>query len=96
MRKPVHAELADQLEGEGIQVYLIGDALAPRSLFTATYEGQRFARMIGERSVPQTTSDALFEPIPDDTLAQPASMLLREGRLAANGRIEPRSGWHPN
>jgi NADPH-dependent 2,4-dienoyl-CoA reductase/sulfur reductase-like enzyme len=41
------------------QVYVIGDALAPRTLASATYEGQRFARLIGRPGAPPTSDHAL-------------------------------------
>jgi 2,4-dienoyl-CoA reductase-like NADH-dependent reductase (Old Yellow Enzyme family) len=49
------------------QVYVIGDALAPRSLAAATYEGQRFARLIGTPGAPATTDHALALP-PDRSM----------------------------
>jgi hypothetical protein len=62
MRKPVDA-LADALEGKVGYVYLIGDALAPRSLKEATYEGHRFARVIGEDEMPENVTDEIFRPL---------------------------------
>jgi 2,4-dienoyl-CoA reductase-like NADH-dependent reductase (Old Yellow Enzyme family) len=62
MRKP-HDELVEGLQGRAAYVYVIGDALAPRGLREAIYEGHRFARVIGEESMPATVIDALFEPI---------------------------------
>jgi hypothetical protein len=63
MREPVD-ELAHQLEGRVPYVYVIGDALAPRGLREATYEGHRFGRVIGEPEMPETVLDALFDPQP--------------------------------
>jgi len=48
------------LTGRVRQVYVIGDALAPRTLSAATYEGQRFARLIGKADAPASTDEALF------------------------------------
>ena len=62
MRKPVDA-LADALDGKVGYVYLIGDALAPRTLREATYEGHRFARVIGEEDMPRTVTEELFKPL---------------------------------
>ena len=62
MRKP-QDELFDALTGLVPYAYLIGDALAPRSLREAIYEGHRFARVIGEDQMPSSVIDALFEPI---------------------------------
>jgi 2,4-dienoyl-CoA reductase-like NADH-dependent reductase (Old Yellow Enzyme family)/thioredoxin reductase len=62
MRAPVDG-LADALEGSVGYVYLIGDALAPRSLTEATYEGHRFARVIGEDDMPATVTGELFHPL---------------------------------
>jgi 2,4-dienoyl-CoA reductase (NADPH2) len=61
MRVPVDA-LADELE-ELDHVYLIGDALAPRTLREATYEGHRFGRLIGDPDMPRRTTDQLFQPL---------------------------------
>jgi hypothetical protein len=41
-------DLARSLEGAINQLFCVGDALAPRGLTEATYEGHRFARAIGE------------------------------------------------
>jgi 2,4-dienoyl-CoA reductase-like NADH-dependent reductase (Old Yellow Enzyme family)/NADPH-dependent 2,4-dienoyl-CoA reductase/sulfur reductase-like enzyme len=70
MRKPVDA-LADELDGRVDHLYLIGDALAPRTLREATYEGHRFARVIGEDGMPRTVTEELFKPL--DALRPAAS-----------------------
>jgi hypothetical protein len=62
MRKP-DDELGDSLEGIVPYVYVIGDALAPRTLKEATYEGQRFARVIGEDTMPKSVTEELFKPL---------------------------------
>jgi 2,4-dienoyl-CoA reductase-like NADH-dependent reductase (Old Yellow Enzyme family)/thioredoxin reductase len=53
-------ELARALEGMVSQLFAIGDALAARPLAAATYEGQKFARMIGEPGEPATVHEAYF------------------------------------
>jgi 2,4-dienoyl-CoA reductase-like NADH-dependent reductase (Old Yellow Enzyme family)/thioredoxin reductase len=75
MRKPLGSELAAALESRVRQVYQIGDAAAPRGLFVATYEGQRFARLVGEDAAPRTTTEALFAPLSDDAFPRPAAVL---------------------
>lgn len=71
-RQPVD-ELARDLEGQVAQLFTIGDALAPRPLAAATYEGQKFARLIGETDAPATVPEAYFRadspemnPLPAD------------------------------
>lgn len=68
-REPVDT-LARQLEGKVPQLFTIGDALAARMLAAATYEGQKFARLIGEPGAPANVTEAWFRP--DD----PATMML--------------------
>jgi 2,4-dienoyl-CoA reductase-like NADH-dependent reductase (Old Yellow Enzyme family)/thioredoxin reductase len=62
MRLPA-GRLADDLEGKVPYVYLIGDGLAPRTLREATYEGHRFARVIGEPGMPRSVTEELFRPL---------------------------------
>jgi 2,4-dienoyl-CoA reductase-like NADH-dependent reductase (Old Yellow Enzyme family)/pyruvate/2-oxoglutarate dehydrogenase complex dihydrolipoamide dehydrogenase (E3) component len=69
-REPVD-HLYEELLGKVDYVYLIGDALAPRLLKEATYEGNRFARVIGEPNMPARIEDELFRP--DTNLILPAS-----------------------
>jgi 2,4-dienoyl-CoA reductase-like NADH-dependent reductase (Old Yellow Enzyme family)/NADPH-dependent 2,4-dienoyl-CoA reductase/sulfur reductase-like enzyme len=57
--------LAEALSGSVRYVYVVGDALAPRSLREATYEGHRFARVIGEQQMPNSVTEELFAPIPE-------------------------------
>jgi hypothetical protein len=59
-------ELASQLEGKVRQLFSIGDALAARNLFDATYEGHQFVRLVGVDGAPRNISEALgmFDPIP--------------------------------
>jgi 2,4-dienoyl-CoA reductase-like NADH-dependent reductase (Old Yellow Enzyme family) len=58
-RVPVSG-LARELEGKVAQLYTVGDALAARPFATAAYEGQKFARYIGEPDAPRTVSEAYF------------------------------------
>jgi hypothetical protein len=44
-RRPT-ADLADRLEGKVAEIHLVGDAAAPRTLFEASYEGHRVARLL--------------------------------------------------
>jgi 2,4-dienoyl-CoA reductase-like NADH-dependent reductase (Old Yellow Enzyme family)/NADPH-dependent 2,4-dienoyl-CoA reductase/sulfur reductase-like enzyme len=55
--------LQDSLEERVEYVYRIGDALAPRGLREATYEGHRFARVIGEPDMPPDVIAEAFRPI---------------------------------
>jgi 2,4-dienoyl-CoA reductase-like NADH-dependent reductase (Old Yellow Enzyme family) len=57
-RKPVVdlEPLTEQLP----YVYVVGDALAPRTLREATYEGYRFARRLGDDDMSTTTVEELF------------------------------------
>jgi hypothetical protein len=71
MREPID-ELYEPLRRELEYVYLVGDALAPRTLREATYEGNRFARVIGEPNMPASVEDELFHP--DPNLVRPASV----------------------
>jgi hypothetical protein len=59
-RQPVD-ELSEALEGKVPYVYLIGDALAPRSLRAAIYEGHRYGRVIGEDQMPASVLEDQFE-----------------------------------
>ena len=71
--------LAKELEGKVSQLYTIGDALAARPLAAATYEGQKFARCVGEPGAPATVQEAYFRadgpevtPFPAD-VARPST-----------------------
>jgi pyruvate/2-oxoglutarate dehydrogenase complex dihydrolipoamide dehydrogenase (E3) component len=61
MRRP-NDGLVNELDGTVEQLFAIGDALAPRMLAAATYEGQRFARFIGEPDAPRDFADVYFAP----------------------------------
>src|SRR5262249_26312877 len=64
VRRP-STDLGTELDGKVAQLYVVGDALAPRQLFEAFYEGHRFARMVGRTDVPADMSEAPpnWEPI---------------------------------
>ena len=72
-RMPVN-ELEAALDGRVAQLYTIGDALAPRMWAAATFEGHKFARLVGETNAAASVSEAYFGPddpwlvpIPSDT-----------------------------
>jgi pyruvate/2-oxoglutarate dehydrogenase complex dihydrolipoamide dehydrogenase (E3) component len=76
--------LTAQLEGKVRQLFTAGDALAPRPLYAASYEGQMFARFIGEPGAPTTFKEA-FWPDPDRSmLQQTAAVLVGEGAAAGS------------
>lgn len=66
--------LAEELQGRVAQLFTIGDALAPRMLAAATYEGQKFARAIGEPNAPATISEAWFQPDAPEMAMLPADV----------------------
>jgi dimethylglycine catabolism A len=70
-RIPV-CDLAAQLSGKVKQLFLVGDALGVRPLASATYEGQKFARLIGEAGAPRTFHEAYFRPDAADLVPMPA------------------------
>ncbi|MCB2077105.1 MAG: FAD-dependent oxidoreductase [Novosphingobium sp.] len=72
-REPVD-DIARALEGKVAQVFTIGDALAARMLAAATYEGQKFARLIGEPDGPATTSEVWFAPDAPELWPMPADV----------------------
>jgi 2,4-dienoyl-CoA reductase-like NADH-dependent reductase (Old Yellow Enzyme family) len=72
-REPVDG-LARALEGKVAQLFTIGDALAARMLAAAPYEGQKFARLIGEANAPATIGAAWFGPDPPETMLLPADV----------------------
>jgi 2,4-dienoyl-CoA reductase-like NADH-dependent reductase (Old Yellow Enzyme family)/thioredoxin reductase len=63
--------IARELEGKVQQLFTIGDALAVRPFATAAFEGQKFARMIGEPDAPKSVSEAYFRS--DDPSVYPQS-----------------------
>ena len=66
--------LARELEGKVEQLFTIGDALAARMLAAATYEGQKFARAVGETGAPATVTEAWFRPDDPETMMLPADI----------------------
>lgn len=75
-REPLDG-LARALEGKVPQLFTIGDALSARMLAAATYEGQMFARLIGEPHAPATFAQAWFRPDDPDTFMLPADIPRR-------------------
>jgi hypothetical protein len=55
-------DLGDALEGAVSHLYVVGDALAPRGLLEATYEGHRFARTIGDQAMSASVTEAMYTP----------------------------------
>jgi 2,4-dienoyl-CoA reductase-like NADH-dependent reductase (Old Yellow Enzyme family)/thioredoxin reductase len=72
-REPLDG-IARALEGRVPQLFTIGDALAARMFAAATFEGQMFARMIGEPGAPATVGEAWFAPDPPGTMPMPADL----------------------
>jgi hypothetical protein len=72
-REPQDA-LARELAGKVSQLFTIGDALAARPLAAASYEGQKFARLIGERDAPASFAEAFFAPDDPRTIPLPADI----------------------
>jgi hypothetical protein len=66
--------LARQLAGKVGQLFTIGDALAARPLAAASYEGQKFARLIGEPGAPTTICETFFRPDEPATVPYPADV----------------------
>jgi hypothetical protein len=62
--------LAAELDGKVAQLFAIGDALAVRPWATAAYEGQKFARLIGEPDAPRSSGEAFFRS--DDPAIYPS------------------------
>jgi 2,4-dienoyl-CoA reductase-like NADH-dependent reductase (Old Yellow Enzyme family) len=70
-RLPVDS-LARELEGQVAQLFTIGDALAARPFASAAYEGQKFARLIGEPGAPSNFAEAYFSPKDPEVFPRPA------------------------
>ena len=68
--------LTGELTGRVGQLFTVGDALAARMLAAAPYEGQKFARYIGEPDAPASIADAYFAPNSDDVAVLPAEVLM--------------------
>ncbi len=69
--------LSTQLAGKVRQLFVIGDALSARPLAAATYEGQKFARLIGEAGAPSNFREAWFQPDAAEFLPMPADISRR-------------------
>ncbi len=81
-RLPVDG-LSRELKSHVAQLYTIGDALAARSFGTAAYEGQKFARMIGEPAAPPTVGATFFSRDPAEfarQVAVPRTGMAQAGR----------------
>jgi hypothetical protein len=72
-RVPLSA-LATELSGKVKQLFVVGDALAARPLAAATYEGQKFARLIGEPGAPASFREAYFRPDAAELMPMPADI----------------------
>lgn len=73
--------LGKELEGKVAQLFLAGDAMSPRGLSEAFYEGHRFARYIGEPGAPSSFEEDFFAR-PDAARDQrPAAVLLQSKPL---------------
>ena len=70
-RIPVNT-LEAQLDGKVSQLFAVGDALAARMLAHATFEAQKFARLIGEPDAPRSFADAFFRENPREFAAAAA------------------------
>lgn len=66
--------IARDLQGKVDQLFTIGDALAARMLAAATFEGQKFARAIGEADAPATEMEAWFAADPLSVMPFPSDM----------------------
>jgi thioredoxin reductase len=73
-REPVAGLLKD-LDGKVAQLFAVGDALAARVFAAAAYEGQKFARYIGEADAPKVFSDVFFQKNPPEFAPLPAEMM---------------------
>lgn len=58
-RIPLNA-LESELDGKLPQLFTIGDALAPRMWGAATFEGHKFARLVGVPGAPRSIAEAYF------------------------------------
>jgi NADPH-dependent 2,4-dienoyl-CoA reductase/sulfur reductase-like enzyme len=75
-REPCDA-IARALEGKVSQLFTIGDALSVRMLAAAPFEGQKFARLIGEPGAPANFTEAWFGPDDPATMLLPADVARR-------------------
>ena len=77
-RVPQNA-LSRELAGKVAQLFTVGDALAARPWAAAAYEGQKFARYIGEPDAPTTVGEAYFMKDPAEFMPLPAEILQVSG-----------------
>jgi hypothetical protein len=56
-------QLERELEGKVAQLFTVGDAASARMWATASYEGHKFARYVGEPERPSTIGEAYFTPM---------------------------------
>jgi pyruvate/2-oxoglutarate dehydrogenase complex dihydrolipoamide dehydrogenase (E3) component len=66
--------LERELDGKVSQLFTVGDALAARMWATASYEGHKFARYIGEPRAPASFMDVYFAPDDPASVPIPADM----------------------
>ena len=66
--------LEKALEGKVEQLFVVGDAAAARMWAAASYEGQHFARLIGEPNAPRTFSEAYFSDFDGSLMPMPGDM----------------------
>jgi 2,4-dienoyl-CoA reductase-like NADH-dependent reductase (Old Yellow Enzyme family)/NADPH-dependent 2,4-dienoyl-CoA reductase/sulfur reductase-like enzyme len=66
--------LEPRLQGRVEQLFVVGDAAAARMWAAASYEGQHFARMIGESGAPRSFSEAYFTPFDASFMPIPGGM----------------------
>lgn len=59
-----HDRIARRLAGRVTQLYTVGDAMSARMLAAATYEGHKFARVIGVDGAPRSVGEAYFQRDP--------------------------------
>jgi len=71
--------LERELDGRVQQLFVVGDALAVRMWATASYEGHKFARYVGELNAPTSFADVYFGPDSPDLMPLPAD----------TGRVRP-------
>ncbi len=78
--------LASELDGKVAQLFTIGDALAARMLAAATYEGQKFARLIGEPGAPASVREAYFRADDPELAMLPADVPRVDAFMTTTGR----------
>jgi hypothetical protein len=70
-------DLAKELDGKIGQLFTVGDALAARVFANASYEGQKFARLIGEPGAPKTFCETFFMKDPAEYYPEPADAMAK-------------------